>query len=220
MQLLELTLADAAGNLALDAELLDRAEAAGAPTETLRLWEPPSPMVVIGRSSDIEREVHLAECQERGIPVLRRPSGGAAIVTGPGCLMYALVLSYRERPHLRAIDRAHRFVLGRICSALAPLAESLGAGTIAQAGTSDLVLDGKKFSGNSMRCRREHVLYHGTLLYAFDLDLIESCLHMPPRQPDYRAGRPHRAFVANLPIPVADLRRALIEAWAGERHGA
>src|SRR5687768_8784383 len=99
MQLLELTLADAVSNLALDAELLDRAEAGGAPTETLRLWEPQSPMAVVGRSSDIEREVRMAECHQRGIPILRRPSGGAAIVTGPGCLMYALVLGYQQRPH-------------------------------------------------------------------------------------------------------------------------
>ncbi len=37
---------------------------------------------------------------ELGIPVLRRASGGAAIVIGPGCLMYALVLSYELRPSL------------------------------------------------------------------------------------------------------------------------
>jgi len=61
--------------------------------------------------------------------------------------------------------------------------------------------------------KREHLLYHGTLLYDFPLELIARCLAMPPREPAYRAGRPHAAFVANLPIPAAAIRRALQEAW-------
>ena len=47
-------------------------------------------MVVVGRSSRLDEEVHLDACRAAGVPVLRRPSGGAAIVSGPGCLMYAL----------------------------------------------------------------------------------------------------------------------------------
>jgi lipoate-protein ligase A len=36
---------------------------------------------------------------------------------------------------------------------------------------------------------------------------------MPPRQPDYRDGRPHDAFVMNLPLSAAALREALISGW-------
>ena len=50
------------------------------------------------------------------IPILRRSSGGAAIVAGPGCLMYAVVLSYEARPELRDISRAHAFVLDRLAT--------------------------------------------------------------------------------------------------------
>ena len=48
-----------------------------------------------------------------------------------------------------------------------------------------------------------HLLYHGTVLYDFNLELIDECLTMPPRVPDYRASRDHRDFVTNLPLVAA-----------------
>lgn len=208
MQYLDLTLPTAAENLALDEALLEEAEASAAPAETLRLWESPQPLVVVGRSSRIDVEVRAEACRAVGIPILRRASGGAAVVAGPGCLMYALVLSYRQRPHLRALSQAHQCVLGAIAAALEPLAPG-----VQRCGTSDLAIGQRKFSGNSARCRREHLLYHGTLLYDFPLELIDRCLAMPPRMPDYRAGRPHGGFVMNLPLGAEAIRQALREAW-------
>jgi lipoate---protein ligase len=208
MQYLNLTLPTAAENLALDEALLEEAEARGAPAETLRLWEPREPMVVVGRSSRVEAEVWLAACRDLGVPVLRRPSGGAAIVAGPGCLMYALVLSYELRPELRALDRAHQWVLGRLAAALGTLTSGVEC-----RGTSDLAIGDRKFSGNSARCRRGHLLYHGTLLYDFPLPLVERCLTMPPRMPDYRDGRPHEGFVTNLRLPRAEIEQALVKAF-------
>jgi lipoate-protein ligase A len=212
MHLLDLTLPSAAENVALDEALLETAEESDRPHEVLRIWEPAEPLVVIGRASQVDEEVRRDKCLRRGVPIVRRTSGGAAIVTGPGCLMYAVVLSYDKHPHLRMIEEAHAFVLGRIADALRPLAPG-----IERRGTSDLAIAGRKVSGNSMRARRTHLLYHGTLLYDFPLELIEACLKTPPRQPDYRAGRTHEAFVTNLPVSVADLRAALMRAWsAGE----
>ena len=65
--------------------------------------------------------------------MIRRTSGGATIVTGPGCLMYALVLSYDLRPELRSIDAAHRFVFTRLATALQSLVP-----TVQRCGTSNL----------------------------------------------------------------------------------
>ncbi len=215
MFLLDLTLPTPAENLALDEALLEEAERAGQPHETLRLWEPAAPMVVVGRSSRLEQEVQIEACRQLGVPILRRTSGGAAVVTGPGCLMYAVVLSYEKRPELRAVDRAHRFVLNTIVAGLEEHAPSVRC-----RGTSDLTLGHQKFSGNSVRCRREHFLYHGTLLYNFRLELIECCLRMPPRQPTYREGRAHGEFVANLPVAADALRQSLIAAWHADRPSA
>jgi lipoate-protein ligase A len=208
MRYLDVTLPTPAENLALDEALLEEAERGAQAMETLRLWEPTEPMVVVGRSSRIDVEVDREECGRRGIPILRRSSGGAAIVTGPGCLMYALVFSYQLRPQLRMVDQAHQFVLGRIASALRPLVAEVTC-----RGTSDLAVGDLKFSGNSVRCKRDHFLYHGTILYDFPLELMDQCLAMPPRQPDYRGGRAHRGFVTNLPLPPGTIGAALIAAW-------
>ena len=208
MQLLELTLPGLAANLALDEAMLLQAESAKSAVETLRLWEPAEPMIVVGSSSKVAEEVHLERTEELGIPVFRRPSGGLTIVTGPGCLMYALVLSYGLRPQLRSLDEAHRFVLDRIAAALQ--AKTPG---VQRRGTSDLAIAGRKFSGNSVRCKREYMLYHGTLLYDFPLELISACLKQPPRQPEYRENRDHSEFVTNLPIPGGELRKVLKEAF-------
>src|SRR5262245_22119574 len=195
MKLLDSTLPTAAENLALDEALLDAAEAGGLLDEVLRVWEPLQPLGVIGRSSRVAEEVDVDACRAAGVPVLRRASGGAAIVTGPGCLMYSVVLRYDGRQHLRLIDEAHRHVLGIVGAAV----ESLIPG-VEQCGTSDLAIGNRKFSGNSLRCKREHLLYHGTLLYEFDLSLISRLLRMPPRMPGYRDGRSHEEFVMNLGV--------------------
>jgi lipoate-protein ligase A len=212
LHLLDHTCPTAEENIALDEALLEQTEQSGQLHEVLRLWESPSPLVVVGRSSRVDEEVNQAACQARGIPILRRSSGGAAIVAGPGCLMYAVVLSYERHPHLRAVDEAHHFVLETMLSGLRPLLTN-----VAKQGTSDLTLGACKFSGNSMRAKREHLLYHGTLLYDFPLELIAECLGTAPRQPAYRGQREHRAFVTNLPLKAERLRQAVVEAWNARR---
>lgn len=211
MYRLDLTLPTAAENLALDEALLDATEAGQVEGEVLRLWELPSTCVVVGSSSRVEDEVRLDHCRTQGIPVLRRCSGGAAVVVGPGCLMYALVLSLRQRPFARAVDLAHRLVLGRLAAALGKCVAGVSC-----RGTSDLALGDRKFSGNSLRIRREYLLYHGTLLYAFDCELIATCLNMPPRMPEYRQGRTHAEFVTNLPLDRSQLEDALCRAWSAQ----
>lgn len=204
MRFLDLTLPTAAENLALDEAVLDEADASGERSECLRLWESPEVAVILGRSSQIDREANIEACGRDGVPILRRSSGGCAVVVGPGCLMYSVVLSYEQRPYLRVLDEVHRFVLGSVKLALA---ESTPG--VALAGTSDITWEGRKFSGNSLRCKRDHLLYHGTLLYNFPLELIERYLRMPPREPDYRAGRGHTAFITNVRTEVEGLKAAL-----------
>ncbi len=196
MRLSEITLPTPAENVALDEALLDMAEAANSAddAEVLRLWESPQPIVVLGSSSKVAVETQFDVCRQLNVPILRRPSGGAAIMAGPGCLMYAVVLSYERRPALRAVDQAHHHVLETVASGLRQLVPE-----VRREGISDLAVGGLKVSGNALRCKRNYLLYHGTLLYDFPLDLIARCLAAPPRQPDYRAGRDHRQFVANLP---------------------
>jgi lipoate-protein ligase A len=208
MQLLELTLDTPAENIALDEALLLSAEEDDTPDEVLRLWEPRQHFVVLGSSSRIADEVNLDYCQAEGIQIVRRTSGGAAIVAGPGCLMHSLVLSLERRPELRAVDRAHRFVLEALAAAIGRHVTG-----VARRGTSDLAIGDRKFSGNSLRMKRRYLLYHGTLLYDFRLEFVEACLSPPPRQPQYRAGRGHGEFIMNLPLDQSALRIAVTTAF-------
>ncbi|HJN08826.1 MAG TPA: lipoate--protein ligase family protein [Pirellulaceae bacterium] len=208
MKLLELTLETPEENLALDEALLEVAEAGKEPGEVLRLWESPGHVVVLGRSSNAQAEVNLDACRRRGIPVLRRASGGATVLIGPGCLMYAVVLSYERRPQLRMIEMAHQFVLERLRRAIEPQVPE-----ITSSGTSDLTMNLQKFSGNSLRCRQRHLLYHGTIVYDFCMAMMSECLAAPARQPDYRNGRTHQDFVANIPIDPDILRCQLAHTW-------
>jgi lipoate---protein ligase len=208
MKLLDLTLDSPAENLALDEALLEHAEAGASDDDVLRLWESPQSAVIIGRSSRIHDEVDLVACAKESIPVLRRCSGGTSVVIGPGCLMYAVVLSYDRHPGLRMVDAAHRYVLGKVADAVKQFEPSAGF-----QGTSDLTLGDRKFSGNSLRCKRDHLLYHGTLLIDFPLEMIGRWLKAPPRQPEYRQQRSHIEFVTNLVLDPRRLRHALAEQW-------
>ena len=209
MKLLDLTIGDAAADVALDEALLEAAENGACDDELLRVWQPVSPIVVLGRSSPFEMEINLQECDALSIPVLRRCSGGATILTAPGCLMYAVLLSYEQRPELRSIDNAHRFVMGKIQNAIS----ACGVETQLQ-GICDLTIGKRKVSGNALRCKRSWFVYHGTLIcQSMDIGLINRCLGNPRRQPDYRAGRSHADFLAPLPLQPLALKQALVHEW-------
>lgn len=211
MHYLELTLPSIAENLALDEALLDEAQASDTWGETLRIWQAHSPFVVLGRSSRVADEVNQTCTAEMSIPVFRRVSGGATVVAGPGCMFYALVLSLEQRPQLRMLDIAHQFVMGSLQSALQSLMPQLEFD-----GTCDLVVSGRKVSGNSVRLVRDWMLYHGTLLLDMDLTLADRLLKHPPREPEYRGGRSHADFLANLQIPCSTAAAALRSQWQAD----
>jgi lipoate-protein ligase A len=201
--LLDTTSDDPAVNLALDEAML--AAPAG---EFVRTWEPRRPLVVLGKSSRAHDEVDFDACRAAVATVLRRVSGGATIVTAPGCLMYAVALDLAKPGAPRGVEGAHPWVLERLARALG----ERGAPVLRE-GTSDLVIPGPdgplKCSGNSLRITRSRLIYHGTLLYAMDLGLVDRVLRHPPREPPYRKRRAHGRFLANLPLP----REAVIDAF-------
>jgi lipoate-protein ligase A len=125
--------------------------------------------------------------------------------------MYAVVLSYEAMPFLQQLDQAHQYVMQHLVTALESLAIP-----VEWKGTCDLTLHDRKFSGNSLRCKKSHLLYHGTLLYDYDLSKIQRYLSTPPRQPEYRLQRQHDDFVTNLSSTRRQLETALIDAWGAD----
>jgi lipoate-protein ligase A len=207
--LLELTLPTTRENLALDEWLLEWCDSSDVPRQVLRLWENPMHAVVLGRGSRLQDEVHADACAARAVEVVRRVSGGASVVIGPGCLMYSLVLDCRIHGELRMLDAAHRFVMLRMKDAL-----SAAGAPVEFQGTCDLTWEGRKVSGNAVRVKQNAMLYHGTILYRFALNLISECLGTPPRQPEYRDSRVHSDFVANVPLSRELLCDEIIRIWA------
>ena len=216
MKLLDLTLATPAENLACDEALLDLCE--NERVEILRFWESRQHFVVVGYGNQIEREVNVEECRRRGVPILRRCTGGGTVVQGPGCLNYCLTLRVEETEiePLGSVTATNAFVMQRNQAAM----EKLLGVRVAVLGYTDLAFQDPdpwlKFSGNAQRRRRNAVLFHGTILYAFDLSLIEALLRFPSAQPEYRAGRPHTDFVRNVPASVDKIRVAFRAAWNAE----
>jgi lipoate-protein ligase A len=204
MRYLDLTLPTIEANLALDEALLLEAEAGAG--ETLRLWEWPHLAVVLGSACRLVEDVDEPACSAAGVPILRRSSGGGTVLLGAGCLCYSLVLRFDRHPALEEIRPSFQYILDTVLAAL-------GVPGAFHAGISDLAIAGRKFSGNAQQRKRHHLLHHGTLLHSFPLADLARYLRLPPRQPDYRAGRGHDDFVRNLDLPAAVIRQRLRDAW-------
>ena len=240
MKWFDFTFDTPAENLACDEALLDLCERAG--LETLRFWESRQPFVVVGYGNRVASEVNVEECSRRGVPILRRCSGGGTVVQGPGCLNYNLTLQIPESGPLTTVTGTNEFVMERNRAAIEKI---LGAKVSVQ-GCTDLAFlnlnlnpalnrksppqpdgmtitsrmtkpEGKevwlKFSGNAQRRRRRALVFHGTLLHNFDLAFIDALLRFPSAQPDYRADRGHADFVRNLPLASDAIREALRSEW-------
>jgi len=209
MNHLDLTLPSAAENLACDEALLDDAEQRGG-RGVLRFWESPTYFVVLGYANKVREEADIEACRARGVPILRRYSGGGTVLQGPGCLNYSVILKISDAPELQSITATNRFVMERNRQSLA----SLVGKAVTVEGHTDLAAGGLKFSGNAQRRKRDWLLFHGTfLLRDFDLNLLEKILLPPPRQPVYRQGRSHTKFVTQLSVASDAVKSALRQAW-------
>lgn len=203
---LDLTLGEPARDLAVEDALLAEMEATG--EGIVRAWESPTTCVVLGASSKLREDVDVAACDEAGVPILRRGSGGGTVVIGPGALNLTITAPIASHPALRAVDRAQRFLMEQLAEALRdadPRVQMLGSG--------DLAIGERKFCGSAQRRLRRGLLVHLSLLYRFDLPLIFRLLRIPARQPEYRRGRVHEDFIANLGLPREAILAAARAAW-------
>ena len=208
MKFLDLSLSSAAANLACDEALLAFCMRHD-PEEILRIWEPTEACVVLGQSNRVRTEVDQPACQARGIPILRRCTGGGTVVQLPGCLNYTLVLGMDRSPGLATVTRTNDWIMEIHRSLVSAL---LGEPVQVQ-GITDLTWRNRKFCGNAQRRGRRHVLFHGCFLLAADLEIMGKLLPLPSHRPTYRRERGHLDFLINLPVPGVELRAALRSAW-------
>ncbi len=155
--------------------------------DILMLWQD-EPAVVVGRFQNTLEEIDPDYVQTHTIPVIRRISGGGAVYHDPGNLCFSFI--FQGLPPL-AIDRP-KFAR--------PLVEALAHIGLKPELTprSDMLIDGKKFSGNAMALHKDRLLYHGTLLFDSDLDILRRVLHAPAGQVESKGVKSVHAGVTNL----------------------
>lgn len=184
----------------------------GSGHEILRFWEPLETFVVLGYSNKTCLEINELSCKADGLKVLRRASGGGTVLQGPGCFNYSLFLSLKDRPDLSGITASNARIMEKNRAAM----ETLLGKPVRVQGHTDLTLGDFKFSGNAQRRKKNYLLFHGTFLYQFELGKIEKYLAMPETRPAYRADRPHRDFVTNIPAKPTRIAQALQKIWGSQ----
>ena len=158
--------------MALDEAILEGVAGGGSPP-TLRLYVFSPSSVSIGLFQRLEDAVNLEEAERLGIPVVRRFTGGGSVYHDEdGELTYSIALPARGA--FSGVEESYRV----ICTALAEALRALGVDA-QYSPPNDIVVRGRKVSGNAQARRRGALLQHGTILYNTDLDMMERLLRAP-----------------------------------------
>ena len=112
------------------------------------------PTVIFGRNQLIEAEVNLEFCRKNGIETYRRKSGGGCVYADMSNVMF----SYITR------DEEVNFTFNRYINMIALTLCKLGI-EAGSSGRNDILIDGKKVSGNAFYHIPGHSIVHGTMLY-------------------------------------------------------
>eukprot|EP01047_Picozoa_sp_COSAG01_P002579 COSAG01_NODE_69_length_28801_cov_10.460038_5_plen_212_part_00 len=160
---------------------------------TLRLWEPSSNFVVLGRSNKAEEEVYVQRCLQDGIPIIQRCSGGGTVFQSKGMLNYAIIGPIKAP--FDSIQASNQGIMSLVRTAL-----SVEGIDLAVQGYTDLTYQGKKCCGNAQKRSRSHFLFHGTIMLAADIKQVACYLKHPTREPSYRDRLSHEDFLCNLPL--------------------
>jgi len=131
----------------------------------LMLWQT-NKTVMLGNNQSVETEVDTVFAQMNNIEIIRRPSGGGAIFTDPGTILY----SYIE-PITKEAKNHREQTAAMIIDALLKMGI-----TAVQEGRNDILLDGKKISGLAQHTSPTHICTHGSLLYDTDLEMLSKVL--------------------------------------------
>lgn len=135
--------------------------------ESFFVWRV-SPTVIIGRNQDLEAEVNLEYCRNHDVKVVRRKSGGGCVYSDMGNIMISYV---SERGEVSE-------VFERYLSALTTCLRSLGLDA-EKSGRNDVLVQGRKVSGNAFHQLPDRSIVHGTLLYDTDFDALETAIRPP-----------------------------------------
>lgn len=146
-----------------------------------------APTVIIGRNQDLEAEVNLDYCRKHGVKVVRRKSGGGCVYSDMGNIMISFISRRGEVQE----------VFDRYLSSLTACLRSLGL-KAEKSGRNDILVDGRKVSGNAFHQLPDRSIVHGTLLYDTDFDALETAIRPPVEKLERHGVASVRQRVENL----------------------
>ncbi|MBE6605089.1 MAG: lipoate--protein ligase [Ruminococcaceae bacterium] len=198
MKLLRLHTVDPYRNLAIEEYLFRHAT-----DDTFLLWQNDR-TVVIGKNQNPYVELDLNFIREAGIRIARRITGGGAVYHDMGNVNFTFI---SPKGKADGIDFA------AYCTPIVKALRTLGA-TVLLSGRNDLLLDGKKISGNAQHAFGGRVLHHGTLLYDSDLTVLSRALRPDEEKLRAKAVRSVSSRVTNLRpyLPTVTDTEALMDA--------
>lgn len=182
MKLLTLATTNPYYNLAVEEYLFRSSE-----DDVIILWQN-EPTVVIGKNQNVYRELNLDYIKEKGINVARRITGGGAVYHDLGNLNFSFI-SVNSKS-------------GKIDfkSYTEPIREALlKMGVRAElSGRNDILVEGRKISGNAQYNFGGRVLHHGTLLFSADFSVLSEALKVDEEKIISKSIKSYRSRVANI----------------------
>ncbi|MDL2313880.1 lipoate--protein ligase [Desulfovibrio sp. OttesenSCG-928-C14] len=144
--------------------------------------------IVVGLHQNTQEEINSVFVEERKVSVVRRRTGGGAVYHDLGNLNFSFITDAREA----ALITMERFTL--------PIVEALREmGLEAEAsGRNDILVGGKKVSGNAQALLRGRILHHGTLLFNSDLSVLSQALKVKPEKFLSKSVKSVRGRVGNI----------------------
>ena len=170
--------------MAIDEALLE-AVIAGESANVIRFyrWQPTT--ATIGLHQSLSAEIDLLAAKEGGVEVVRRITGGGAVLhDAQGEITYAVICRIKDIPsHLPdrrvyadTISPRYRAILESLAVGLESLGVSIDVGKIH---CPALLTQGKKLSGSAQTIRKNVLLQHGTVLLTVNPEFMYTILKAP-----------------------------------------
>lgn len=165
-----------------------------------RLWRN-APSVIVGRYQNAAAEINSDYVREHGTAVVRRLTGGGAVFHDLGNVNYTFADAKVPGEDTSAMFRCFT----------APVIKALrGLGVDASLeGRNDLVIDGRKFSGNAVCVHGDRVLQHGTLLFSASVADLSGALNTRPEKFIGKSVQSNRSRVTNISEHLPAERRGM-----------
>ncbi len=165
------------------------------------------PSIIIGRNQNTLEEINHEYVDAHNIHVVRRLSGGGAVYHDLGNLNFSFIA--HNRP-----ENVHNFK--KFTGPVVQVLRQMGV-SAEMSGRNDILVEGRKVSGNAQYISGKRMFSHGTLLFDSDLSCVAEALNVKMSKITSKGLKSVRSRVANIseflsePITLEQFRRRLLE---------